>query len=1026
MSNLADSAQIAADHLAATALPTRPAMRPRLGIIAPRQLPQRTLESEIDAGIPLPTPQEKLESEAQFAARLAELRTAYEPFLQNFTPSNPLPRVRHEMTAFHFRLEEPADLADATRPYSPDEGAWEDVNLPDFRGPAGRWAGYYRTTFTPQNGLLAQGRVWLVCRGVDYACQVFLNGRFIGAHEGLFAPFAFDVTEAIHAEGENTLLLRVENDVLCMGNNTWDSGTDLDGDKLGASTGPGWDEPGNGWHHCPPGAGIWQPVYLESRPATAIHDLFVRPDIDNERIELWLEVFHTGLSRVPVRAEISIYPRNFDGNAVEGISITLAPAGPRLNEYRIPLHLSSFLRWTPETPCLYTLRVRLLAAEGTTQAVDLREVTFGMRKFHQDEAQIPKGTLYLNNREIILRGANTMGNLQCAALAGNRQQVIDDILIAKMANLNFIRLTQRPVQQEIYELCDALGMLLQTDLPLLGTLRKSKVEEAARQAGEMERLIRRHPSNILVSFINEPLPIAAKPEMAHRGVNREELENFFDIAAHLVHLYNPDRVIKCCDGDYEPPARHGMPDQHCYCTWYANHGVPLGLLHAGYLFPLKPDWKGGCGEYGAEGLDPWETMAKHYPKDWLPADPDAPWTPEKIPMSQTWRWQHQWFDKQDTAAEWIVETQMYQAWAIHFQTMALRRRADLLVSTAVHLLIDAHPAGWLKALVSADRIPKPAYFALADALTPLAVNLRTDCLAAFAGDLLDMELWVLNDLPSAPEGLSLVYWVRQGNQTLFSQQTSARVSRCDAAFQGRFNWKTPQVTKRTRLEVGVALVDPAGRVLHDHTITIEVFPRTKHGLLRGRKVGIVGTYRGIAWQLAEKMGAVPILFEAHTLWDLVISDSPSAAEAVSSHLGKYLETGGRALFLECEAPRTWRIAGREVQVVPLVPYHFASRRTDHPAMAKMKPFDLFLWYNPLHGVIDHVVKSGLVGNGLLPITLTGKGAWESERMEIPASAELRIGNGRAIFNQVLATPLYDAEPRAALYLESLLGYLLGE
>ena len=32
--------------------------------------------------------------------------------------------------------------------------------------------------------------------------------------------------------------------------------------------------------------------------------------------------------------------------------------------------------------------------------------------------------------------------------------------------MNFLRFTQRPVQKEIYEYCDMLGLLNQTDLPL--------------------------------------------------------------------------------------------------------------------------------------------------------------------------------------------------------------------------------------------------------------------------------------------------------------------------------------------------------------------------------------------------------------------------------------------------------------------------------------------------------------------------------------------------------------------------------
>ena len=56
-----------------------------------------------------------------------------------------------------------------------------------------------------------------------------------------------------------------------------------------------------------------------------------------------------------------------------------------------------------------------------------------MRKFVSDETSIPKGKFYLNNRPIVLRGANEMGRLQQCVMKGDFDQLVDDILIAKCA-----------------------------------------------------------------------------------------------------------------------------------------------------------------------------------------------------------------------------------------------------------------------------------------------------------------------------------------------------------------------------------------------------------------------------------------------------------------------------------------------------------------------------------------------------------------------------------------------------------------
>jgi hypothetical protein len=49
----------------------------------------------------------------------------------------------------------------------------------------------------------------------------------------------------------------------------------------------------------------------------------------------------------------------------------------------------------------------------------------------------------------------------------------------------------------------------------------------------------------------------------------------------------------------------------------------------GYWVPVKPNWYYACGEFGAEGLDAFNTMQKYYPKEWLPATETAYWDPSK-------------------------------------------------------------------------------------------------------------------------------------------------------------------------------------------------------------------------------------------------------------------------------------------------------------------------------------------------------------------------------------------------------------
>ena len=60
-----------------------------------------------------------------------------------------------------------------------------------------------------------------------------------------------------------------------------------------------------------------------------------------------------------------------------------------------------------------------------------------MRSFRMDDASEPKGRLFLNGREIRLRGANTMGFEQQDVMQRDWDNCIDDILLAKICHMNF-------------------------------------------------------------------------------------------------------------------------------------------------------------------------------------------------------------------------------------------------------------------------------------------------------------------------------------------------------------------------------------------------------------------------------------------------------------------------------------------------------------------------------------------------------------------------------------------------------------
>lgn len=943
---------------------------------------------------------------ARFREDLQALRRQYKPYLADFTPPLALTRPRLSLDAFQFRYESEQDR-DFARVLA-GEGEWEEVKIPDYRGPVGRWTGFYRKTFVYERPRDPAKRVFLHFQGVDYIANVTLNGRFVGRHEGFFAPFEFDVSDVLSDSGENVLVVEVQNDYPTLGVER--EGTDrVDGDKQYAATGPGWDDPEVGWHHCPPGAGIYQPVWLEERASVFVHDLFARPDIDEGSIEAWVEVFHTGKHNQSFDLKISVFPRNFQGEAWEDIPFQVAPAGPGVNFYRLTIPMPDFRLWQPQTPWLYTLRASIYR-DGAL--VDERERQFGMRTFTMDEESEPKGDLYLNNRPILLRGANEMGHLQRCVMNEDWEQLIDDILIAKIANMNYFRITQRPVQEEIYDYFDRLGMMHQCDYPLFGYQRRNQFSEGVRQAAEMERLIRSHPSAIMVSFINEPFPngkyaeqteealYVAHTAKGHRQMFRDELEAFFEAARKAIYVENPDRVVKNVEGDYDPPTETGLSDFHCYTMWYTNHALPIGKLHRGYLPPIKKGWKTGCGEYGTEGLDNYDVMQAFYPREWLPEDDDEDWRPDRISLAQTHSMHGDWFEEQRTIRDWIRESQRHQALATTLMTDAFRRRADLMVSTAVHLLIDAWPAGWMKVLVGVDRVPKPAYFAFQRSLAPIRINLRTDRFKLYGGELAEVEAWALNDTPDALNGYRCLVTLRSENETYDSFALALDIPAASSTYAGTVAFRVPEVHDRGALYLDAALVDAGGAIVNRERLTLEALePHILFGEVPVSRVDENARY----W------------LDLLALPSTDFADSDLVAQTIVASLAGYRQQR-QAILARVRAGATAIVQLTDggddlieidddltIPVKTMNGVTFLARNADAAITGDFRPDDFSFWYNANEDTIDHLATAYLDADELTPLLFSYQKPDFFDRVSgwkrrLPVVGIFPYGRGQLVFS----------------------------
>ena len=103
---------------------------------------------------------------------------------------------------------------------------------------------------------------------VHHKAVVWVNGTQVGSHVGGYLPFEFDITDAVAGGDDIEIIVRVNAPI----------------DKREIVHGKQRSVPRDDYDDCAfaPSSGIWQSVWLESRPAVFLRQLQLRavpPDL---------------------------------------------------------------------------------------------------------------------------------------------------------------------------------------------------------------------------------------------------------------------------------------------------------------------------------------------------------------------------------------------------------------------------------------------------------------------------------------------------------------------------------------------------------------------------------------------------------------------------------------------------------------------------------------------------------------------------------------------------------------------------
>ena len=332
---------------------------------------------------------------------------------------------------------------------------------------------HYRRAFTVPESMKGK-RVLLHFGSVDWECTVFVNGREVGAHRGGFAPFHFDVTDALKEEGNQELHVVVTDP------------TDTGFQPLGKQT----LKPKAIFYTAV--SGIWGTVWLEGVPATHMDGLEMVPDIGAGALTLTAHTIgNTAGVRVAAIAMLA-------GKRVA--SATGQPGSP------LSLEIADAQLWSPSSPTLYDLEVTL-QKDGKT--LDSVESYFGMREIAVKKDAAGINRLFLNGEALFQYGVLDQGYWPDGLYTAPTDEALRfDVELTKSLGFNMIRKHIKAEPARWYMHCDQLGVLVWQDMPsLFPHLKTDTDSEGARnffqEWGEIMDSLCNHPSIVMWVTFNE-------------------------------------------------------------------------------------------------------------------------------------------------------------------------------------------------------------------------------------------------------------------------------------------------------------------------------------------------------------------------------------------------------------------------------------------------------------------------------------------------------------------------------------------
>ncbi|ESQ88347.1 glycosyl hydrolase family 2 [Asticcacaulis sp. AC460] len=425
-----------------------------------------------------------------------------------------------------------------------------------YRGPA-----WYRRdlTVTPQPGK----RYFLQFEGAALITEAYLNGKSVGRHDGGYATFRFDITDALKS-GRNVLAVKVDNTRV-------NHIAPLTGDfnVFGGLYRNVWLVTADGIHvdlmdHGGPG------VYATTKTITnASADIHVKSLIRNDTA-----------TSAPVKVRTTILDAS--GKTVAQSTTTFTVAANTTVPTETNLTVKKPRLWAGRSaPYLYTVKIET--------GSDTVTVPLGVRTFTID---VKNGVL-LNGKPYAVYGANMQQPGRYGkGTAVSDAEIDEDMQIMDEMGVTALRLAHMQHHPRVYEEADRRGILISTEAPLVDFIDASDAFKA-NAVQQMQELIAQnynHPSVVVWGLGNEirsndpdPNPVLAALQSTAKAMDTSR----------------PTAYAHCCLADDDPVALHSdIVSYNKYFGWYWGEFEDIGKW-ADEVHAKLPNRVIGISEYGA-------------------------------------------------------------------------------------------------------------------------------------------------------------------------------------------------------------------------------------------------------------------------------------------------------------------------------------------------------------------------------------------------------------------------------------------